>query len=126
MNPPDGRHLAFPFRIAADGRTAQVETLDQHIKEELIQLILTSPGERRFLPEFGGGGRRLVFEGAGETTEAMAKAMISQSLSRYLGHRITVEALTVEAKEETITVDLKYRIAGTEDQRRLRFERSGG
>lgn len=126
MNPPDGRHLSFPFRIAADGRAAAVETLDQHVKEEIIQLILTSPGERAFLPEFGGGARRLVFTPIGEATEAMTKAMISQALSRWMGHRITVEGLAVEAVESTITVDLKYRIAGTEDTRRLRFERSGG
>jgi len=126
MTPPDGRHLAFPFHIGSDGRTAQVETLEQHVRDELIQLILTNPGERAFLPEFGGGARRLVFEGAGETTEAMAKAMLSQALSRWLGQRITVEDLTVEAVQETITVDLKYRVAGAEDQRRIRFQRSGG
>ena len=56
----------------------------------------------------------------------MAKAMISQALSRWLGQRITVEDLTVETVQETITVDLKYRIAGTADQRRMRFQRSGG
>src|SRR5688572_19172648 len=126
MSAPDGRHLSFPFRVGPDGRTATVETIDQHVKEEIIQLILTSPGERAFLPEFGGGARRLVFSPIGETTEAMTKAMISQALSKWMGHRITVEGLIVEAVESTITVDLKYRIAGTEDSRRLRFERSGG
>jgi phage baseplate assembly protein W len=126
MNPPDGRHLAFPFRIASDGRTAQIETIDQHVRDELIQLILTNPGERAFLPEFGGGARRLVFEGAGETTVAMAKAMISQALSRWLEQRLTVEDLTVEVVQETISVDLKYRIAGAADQRRIRFQRNGG
>ncbi|ASC73030.1 hypothetical protein XM38_039920 [Halomicronema hongdechloris C2206] len=55
MIPPDGRHLSFPFRIAADGRTAQVDTLEQHVRDELIQLILTNPGERLFLPELGRG-----------------------------------------------------------------------
>lgn len=126
MNPPDGRHLAFPFRIASDGRTAQVETLEQHVREELIQLLLTSPAERPFLAEFGGGARRLIFEGAGETTAAVAKATISQALSRWLGERLTVEELAVETVEGTITIDLKYRITGTGDQRRMRFERSGG
>jgi hypothetical protein len=67
-----------------------------------------------------------VFEGAGEVTEAMAKAMVSQAISRWLGQRITLDDLTVEARHETISIDLKYRIAGTEEQRRLRFERKGG
>jgi uncharacterized protein len=139
MSAPDGPHLAFPFRIGTDGRLATVASLDDHIREEIIQLVLTSPGERAFLPDFGGGARRLVFEplggrrpssqggqGSGDTTEAMAKAMLSQSLSQYLGHRVAVEELDVTAVESTLTVDLRYRVAGTEDSRRLRFERAGG
>lgn len=126
MTLPDGRHLAFPFRITADGRTAQAASLEQHVRDELIQLILTNPGERLFLPEFGAGVRRLVFENAGEITAAAAKATISQALSRWLGERVTPEELIVESNNETITVDLKYRVAGTADQRRIRFERQGG
>lgn len=126
MTLPDGRHLSFPFHIGSDGRTAQITTLEEHVRDELMQLILTNPGERAFLPEFGGGVRRLVFEGAGDVTEAMAKAMISQALSRWLSQRLTVEDLVVEARNETIVVDLKYRIAGAEDSRRVRFERKGG
>jgi hypothetical protein len=123
MTPPDGRHLSFPFRIAQDGRTAQVATWEEHVRDELMQLILTNLGERAFLPELGGGVRRLVFENAGETTAAMTKAMLSQALSKWLGQRLTVENLDVAAQNETITVDLQYRIAGTEEQRQIRFER---
>jgi hypothetical protein len=126
MIPPDGRHLSFPFRIGADGRTAQVSSLEQHVRDELIQLVLTNLGERLFLPEFGTGVRRLVFESAGEITAATAKATLSAALSRWLGQRVTPEELIVESNNETITVDLRYRVAGNPDQRRLRFERQGG
>ena len=126
MSAPDGPHLAFPFRVGDDGRTAQVQSLESHVRDELIQLIMTNPGERAFLPEFGGGARRLVFEAADDTTAAMAKALISQAMSRWLGERITLEDLTVETVEGGIDVDLKYRIASTQDQRRIRFQKSGG
>ena len=56
-----GRHMAFPFRIADDGRTATPASLDDHVRGEIIQLLLTNPGERVFLPAFGAGLRRLVF-----------------------------------------------------------------
>jgi uncharacterized protein len=117
------RHLSFPFRVGNDGRTAQVTTLEEHVRDELMQLILTSPGERAFLPEFGGGVRRLVFEPAAETTAAMTKAMLTQAVSRWLGQRVTLEELLVETRQETISVDLRYRIAGSTDVRRIRFER---
>ena len=126
MTPPYGRHLSFPFRIGADGRSAQISSLDEHVHDEIVQLLLTNPGERAFLPEFGGGARRLVFEGISDTTAAMAKAMVSHALSRWLGERVTVESLDVNAVESTITIDLIYRIAGTEDTRQMRFQRDGG
>jgi uncharacterized protein len=121
-----GIHLSFPFRIGNNGRTTQVSSLEEHVKDELIQLILTNPGERAFLTEFGGGVRRLVFESADETTAGMTKAMLTQAISRWLRHRITLEDLTVKVGNEKIEVDIKYRIAGTEDTRVMRFERKGG
>jgi uncharacterized protein len=123
---PNGKHLSFPFRIGPDGRTATVSTLEEHVKDELIQLILTNLGERAFLPEFGGGVRRLVFEGADETTAGVTKAMLTQAISRWLGHRITLEDLKVKVENEKIEVEIKYRIAGAEDTRIMRFQRSGG
>lgn len=126
MTAPNGPHLSFPFRIAADGRTAQVQTLEEHVRDEVIQLILTNFGERADLPDLGGGVRRLVFEGAGLTTSAMAKAMLSQALSLWLAQRVTVEQLDVKGVSETLSIDLVYRVAGTPDQRLIRFQRNGG
>jgi len=126
MTSTNGNHLSFPFRIATDGRTAEVSTLEEHVRDELVQLLLTNPGERLFLPEFGGGVRRLIFENIDETTGAMTKALITQAISRWIGHRVTLEDLKVDIENETIEVDLKYRIAGTEDTRIIRFQRNGG
>jgi uncharacterized protein len=125
MSKPYGRHLAFPFHIDSDGRTAEVGQIDQHVRDELVQLLLTNPGERPFLPEFGGGLRRLVFEPADEATRGMTKAMITQAITTWMGHRITLEDLQVQIENSTITVEVKFRLAGTEDSRVLRFQRTG-
>lgn len=121
-----GKHLAFPFRIANHGRTAQVSSLEDHVRDELIQLLLTNLGERLFLPEFGGGVRRLVFENIDDTTAGMTKAMLTQAISRWLGERVTLEDLLVSVEQETIEVELKYRLTAQEDTRIIRFQRSGG
>jgi phage baseplate assembly protein W len=121
----NGRHLSFPFRVGADGRTAGVASLEEHVRDELIQLLLTNSGERLFLPEFGGGLRRLVFEPADEASRGMTKAAVTQAISNWLGHRITLEDLAVEVENATIEVEIKYRLAGTEDSRVMRFQRSG-
>jgi phage baseplate assembly protein W len=126
MKPTSGRHLSFPFRVGIDGRLVQVASQEEHVRDELIQLILTNLGERAFLSEFGGGARRLVFESASESTQAMTKAMLTQAISNWLGQRLTLENLVVRVENETIEVEIQYRLAGSDDSRRLRFQRGGG
>jgi phage baseplate assembly protein W len=119
----NGRHLAFPFHIGPDGRTATPPSLDEHVKGEIIQLLLTSPGERLFLPPFGAGLRRLVFERNDDVSAGLSRAIISQALSTYLGTRITVQTLDVTAEESTLAVDLRYQVIATGETKQVRFER---
>jgi len=122
----NGRHLAFPFRIGPDGRTAAPTNDDAHVRDELLQLLLTSPAERLFLPEFGGGVRRLVFEPASEALRGVVKARITSALSRWLGHRLTVELIDViwDPALATLEVTVQYRPAGSPDSRVVKFQRS--
>jgi uncharacterized protein len=122
---PHGRHLAFPFRIGADGRTATPLSVEDHIRDEVVQLLLTNPGERPFLPEFGGGVRKLIFEPASDVLRGMTKARITEALTRWLGQRLTLENLEVTFRDSTIEVEIKYRPAGTDDSRVLKFQRKG-
>jgi phage baseplate assembly protein W len=125
MSPGYGRYPAFPFRVGEDGRTACVDGPVQHVSEEVVQLILTAVGERPFQPDIGTNVRRLVFESLDEATAGITKATISQALARWLGDRAQVEGLVVETAESTITVDLRYRPAGSADSRVLRLQRTG-
>jgi phage baseplate assembly protein W len=120
-----GRHMAFPFRIDQDGRTAAPASVDDHVRGEIIQLLLTNPGERLFLPAFGAGLRRLVFEGNQDASAGLAKAVLTRNLSRWLGHRVDVESLDVRAEEATLSVDLSYRVIATGEVKSVRFERTG-
>jgi phage baseplate assembly protein W len=125
VKPTNGRHLSFPFRVGADGRMATAGSLEEHVHDEIIQLILTNHGERPFLVDFGGGVRRLVFEPADGATAAVAKSRITQAMDRWLGHRVQLEQMSVRVESSTIQVDLRYRLAGTTDTRVLRFQREG-
>ena len=120
-----GRHIAFPFRIGADGRIVTPANDSDHVRDEVLQLLLTDIGERPFLTEFGGGVRRLVFEPTDDILRGVTKARIQQALSRWLGHRLTVEALEVEFEAERIDILVKFRPAGAADSRLLRFQRQG-
>lgn len=122
---PQGRHLAFPFRIGQDGRTATHATIADHVRDEVVQLLLTNPGERPFQPPFGGGVRKLIFEPASDVLRGMTKARITQALTTWLGHRLTLEHLEVTFIDSTIDVEIKYRPAGQADSRILKFQRKG-
>lgn len=125
MTASSGRHLAFPFRIGSDGRTVAPADLTDHVRGEVIQLLLTAPGERPFLPSFGAGLKRLVFERNDPVAAGLAKATVSRNLSRWLGHRVTVEVLEVDASESTLTVDLRYRIVATGEVRGMKLQGAG-
>jgi phage baseplate assembly protein W len=124
---PNGRHLAFPFRIGRDGRTAAPVSDADQVRDELLQLLLTAPAERLFLPEFGAGLRKLVFEPASDVLRGVVKARITQALSRWLGHRLTVELVEVDWDDglAMLSVTVKYRSAGSPDSRIVKFQRAG-
>ena len=110
--------------VPTDAAWAPASDAD-HVRDEVLQLLLTAPGERPFLVELGGGVRRLVFEPTSDVLRGVTKARVQQALSRWLGHRLTVEALEVEFEGERIDILVKFRPTGTEDSRLLRFQRQG-
>jgi phage baseplate assembly protein W len=122
---PDGRHLAFPFRIAADGRTATPASFADHVRDEVLQLILTSPGERAFLPAFGGGARKIVFEPTSDVMRSMLQARLTQAFKKWLNPRCTLENLEVVFNGELAEITVQYRLAGTTDSQVLKFQRTG-
>jgi len=122
---PDGRHLAFPFRIGADGRTATPASLANHVRDEVLQLILTSPGERPFVPDFGGGARKIVFEPTSDVLRGMLQARLTQAFKKWLNTRATLENLQVNFLGELVEITVQYSVAGTTDSQVLKFQRTG-
>ena len=49
----------FPFQISPDSRQARRAGYERHVAGLIEQLLLTSPGERADLPQFGCGLRAL-------------------------------------------------------------------
>ena len=118
-------YLSFPFRIGADGRTASPPDLDAHVRDELLQLLLTTLGERLFLPELGTSLRRLVFENTGDSTLGVTQSIIADALQKWLGTRVIVEGLTVSTENSAIEVLLQYRAAGSAATKVMKLQRSG-
>jgi|ERR1044071_2660900 phage baseplate assembly protein W len=92
---------AFPFRIDASSRQAAQSAYPQHVGEMIRQLLLTTPGERADLPEFGCGLRQLLFAPHSEAIDATAQILVLESLTRWLAGVIEVVAVRVLPVEET-------------------------
>lgn len=119
------RHLSFPFRIGSEGRAQCIQTMDEHVREEIIQLLLTNPEERLFLPEFGAGIKLYVFSNFDDHSAVMAKTALTQCISRWLGERITLEGLEMKMENETLNIRLVYRVIGSDESGILSFQRTG-
>jgi uncharacterized protein len=82
--------FAFPFRIdPASQQTAQIG-YPAHVDQMVRQLLLTSPGERVDLPQFGCGLRSLVFSGQTDALTAAVKLRVIQGLSQWLSGVVNV------------------------------------
>jgi phage baseplate assembly protein W len=109
---------AFPFRInPASGQAAQ-SPYGAHVDGMIRQILLTEPGERADLPEFGCGLRRLLFAPNSDALQATTQLLVQQSLSRWLAGQIQVATVTVSggpgADESQIVVRVEYLLLETQ------------
>lgn len=74
--------LQYPLERTHRGILAQKKGVDQ-IKADLLQLLLTNPGERVMLPDFGTPLRKLIHEPNDATLVATATQMIAASINRW-------------------------------------------
>ncbi len=109
------RYLTFPFHIAPDGRIAN-SVLDKHIKELIEQVLLTNPGERVNLPEFGCGLENIIFEGNNESLASQVKFMVIQALNRWLGDLINIDNVLTQRNENKLKIEVIYTRKNTFDQ----------
>lgn len=119
------RHdVAFPFHIdPGSGQAAQASYQD-HVDQMIRQVLLTDPGERVCLPQFGAGLRRLLFSPLTMQLQATTQLIVTQALNTYLGNQITVQSVTVETPastpgvpEGTVLITIGYVLIETQSVR---------
>jgi uncharacterized protein len=88
---------AFPFRIDQASRQGAQSPYAQHVDEMIRQVLLTSPGERADLPEFGCGLRQLLFAPNSDALQATTQLMVQRSLNLWLGSQINLQNVSVTA-----------------------------
>lgn len=95
--------MEFPFRFSGSGGVAKSTTSMEdfsHIKESIIQIILTSIGEREFETQFGSEVRSQLFKGYEDETElSILQFNISQALETW-EPRISINDIELEPLDD--------------------------
>ena len=91
----DRRDYSFPFRIDPVAGQAQQTTYGRHVEQMVRQVLLTSPGERADLPQFGCGLRQVLFAPNSEALQATARLAIQKALAEWLAGQIQVMTVDV-------------------------------
>jgi phage baseplate assembly protein W len=121
------RFLDFPLDVGPAGGLRTTDPED-HLRDLVLQVLFTEPGERVNLPEFGCGVRRLVFAGNNEVLRATTQFLINQNLTRWLGDRIDVQQVQVTSEpgeEEVVRIALTYLVKQTRSRQSLTVRMTG-
>jgi len=126
-----GRGWAMPVALAArTGRVASV-AYEEDIRQSILIILETAPGERAMRPNFGCGIHELVFTAVDSTAIQRIRSVVEEALRRCEA-RIDVLGVTVDeaaTEEGKLLVEIEYRVRKTNQTGNLVFPfyfREGG
>lgn len=100
------------------GRVMPVQTDERLIKNDLLQLLLTSPGERVFRPDFGTELRRSTFEPIDTFTINNLKESIAQAIKQF-EPRVSTSNVVIVRDDNNNQLNVKVFAALTIDPNRI-------
>lgn len=119
----EGLGVKLPLFVdSIDGAFALSKDMEELAQQNLKTIILTSPGERIMIPDFGVGVRNYIFEQNTPGTQGAIRVAIQQQVAKYAPY-IVVEDLVVSSpnvigalpneKDQTrINIFIQFRVPG--------------
>lgn len=107
-----GLFVYQPFKLRADrGAIAVTGDVDRHLRDKILAVLFTAPGERVNNPRFGVGLDRTVFEGLDELTIAAVEFRIAEGMRRELGDEAQIDDVGIELDPENgqLLISIDYR-----------------
>lgn len=126
---PRVAYMSFPFRMGREG--AATSERFEHIREQVEQVLFTSPGERVFRPEYGFGARQHVFEMNAQPLWELAQNRLYGALADALAGEVDPKSIQVsvgaaEGNEAVLMVRISYTIAALNREETHAFEVTNG
>jgi phage baseplate assembly protein W len=118
----------LPLKVSnTDGPYTLNKTIGQAIKQNFKNLILTAPGERVMIPEFGVGIRQYFFEQINPLTFETVASAIREQQQRYMPFVIVNEILfQTSDQNETlafneVSISISYSLPGVDSEDTLQI-----
>jgi len=118
------RFLDYPYGLSGTG-TPHTTRADDHLRDLILQVLFTNPGERVNLPEFGAGIQRLVFAPNSDALRSSVQFLVSTNVQRWLGDRIDVEQVNVSSDpgfENIVTIEIVFNVKQTLERQRVEVQ----
>lgn len=125
------RYIADPFALgpplarAGTGLRreglAETDDIEVHVRDRIMAVLFTRPGERVMRPRFGAGLDAQVFQNISPLALSAIEYRIRESLNAAFAGEVELEDLTVGEAEEagTILVTVDYALRADRAPRRL-------
>jgi len=120
----EGLGVKLPLFVdPVDGAYALSKDMEELAQQNLKTIILTAPGERIMVPDFGVGIRNYLFEQNTPGTQNLIRNIIEQQVARYAPY-IVIEDLQVSSpqaagsfaneKDQTrLNINIRFRVPGS-------------
>jgi phage baseplate assembly protein W len=114
-----GRGWAFPVRVEAG--QAATAAYDEDVRQAILIILGTDPGERVMRPDFGAGLSAFVFEPLNPATLEALRQRVLEALVDW-EPRIDVEAVAATAEAANVgkvLIEMSYRVRATNSHANL-------
>jgi len=99
----------LPIRFTKESTPLNTQTITENTKQNMKNLLLTSPGERIMDIDFGVGLRRFLFENNTPTVRARLESRIYEQVSKYMSFVRITELEVVHSDDNPNLIDIKLR-----------------
>ena len=107
--------LSWPLGEVIEGRL-NWSADDQSVREVMLNILLTRPGERLMRPDFGAGLLNFVHQPNNETTRNLIAGVVRKSLAQW-EPRVVVDEVTVEPSPSNVAevhITIFYKLLHTQ------------
>jgi uncharacterized protein len=112
MTTPIPQILSFPLDgIDAAGRLAHARE-DESVRQSILNILLTRPGERLMRPEFGAGLLDYVHQPNNQTTRALIAGLVRKAVAQWETRVSVTEVLALPDPDDPslVHIEIRYRL----------------